>query len=378
MKNSFLRTGYKTGLLAVCILLSLVGRAQQGIIINLAPIDGIELTPDNVFNFQVQSTLPGITNVTVKGNIHYRNSTMQLNYTFTYALKQGMNILSADQVHPSWQFSSSALQELFMIYKKLPEGAYEYCVTMTPQLKSGENSGNSFDDCLYHRASDLFLINLIEPDNNAKIHEYNPLLTWVANYQFASELTYRIRVAAIMHGQNPQNAITRNNPVYDENNLMQNSIVYPVYAKPLQVGQPYAWTVDAYYKGILLGGAETWKFTIVEDTLYKGAPGNMSYIDITREKGATQFTAIGHLKLKYILQETRSDTLTLQLLNASQNEIKLKGNILAAKFGDNRYEINFKDSADLKDNNMYKLIISTKSGEKYILPFNYLNPDFIK
>lgn len=363
----------------LCLLLvSVYGRAQQGIIINLAPIDGIELTPDNLFNFQVQSTMPGTNNVTVKGLIHYRNSTMLLSYTFTCALKQGMNILSADMVHPSWQFSSSALQELFMIYKKLPDGTYEYCVTVTPQLKSGvEYTGGSFDDCLYHRAGDLFLINLIEPDNNAKIHEYNPLLTWVANYQFASELTYRIRIAEIKQGQNTQNAIARNNPIYDENNLMTNSIVYPVYAKPLVAGQPYAWTVDAYYKGILLGGAETWKFTIIEDSILKEVPAVQSYYDFEKHNSDTRLFAVGVLKLKYVSQSPK-DTLTLQLFDEGNQPIKMPQPKIALIPGDNLMEIDLYNKLDLKHEKRYTLHIVTKAQAAYDIPFMYINPLFIK
>lgn len=359
------------------VMLGLITHAQ-GIIINLSPVDGVDLMPDNLFNFQIQSdrSTPAI----IKGTVRYRSSPLYFSYTFNYNLKQGLNTIISDMQHPSWQFSSTALRELFMTYKKMPAGTYEYCVSITPTAKpnSEQTFGDTYSECVYHKSDELFIINLVDPENNAKIREYNPMLSWMVNYQFASELTYRIRVAAILNGQNPQNAITRNNPVYDERNLTGYSIMYPIYAKPLQKLQPYAWTVDAYYKGILLGGAETWKFTVIDDTVYTGTPGNMSYIDITREKGATTFTAAGQLKLKYILKETRIDTLTLRLFNESQSEIKLKGNILPAILGDNRYVINLKDSSSLKHNNIYKLIINTQSGAEYILPFNYLNPDFIK
>lgn len=362
--------------LLLCFSLGAFG--QKSIIINMAAIDGIDITPDNILNFQVQSTFP-TNNATIKGVLHFRGSNMSLSYTFNYTLRPGMNIISGDMIRPQWQFSSSALRELFMTYKKLPEGTYEYCVTISPDAKvAGDNpTQNNFDECLYHRSDDVFLINLLDPENNAKIHELNPMLSWTVNYPFASELTYRVRVAPIQQGQNPQNAITRNNPVYDENNLMQQSIVYPIYAKPLVVNQPYAWTVDAYFKGILLGGAEDWKFTIVEDSLLARLPVSRSYIDITLEKGNSLFYAEGKLKLKYVLQETRTDTLTLQVVGTDQKEIKLQGNKLAAAYGDNRYEVNLKDSCRLRHMSSYKLLISSKNGGNYTLPFKYMNPDFV-
>lgn len=365
-------------LLLVVLALAFVAPTwgQQNMIVNLGAIDGVDITPDNIFNYQVQASIAA--NVQVTGTIRYRgNASLNLSYTYSYVLRQGINTIDAAAVHPTWQFSSSALRELFLSYKKLPAGTYEYCVHVAPTGKGVAENAASFDECLYHKSDDLFLINLIDPDNNAKIHEFNPALNWVANYPFASELTYRLRVAEIKQNQNPQNAITRNNPIYDENNIMGNSLVYPVYAKPLVVNQPYAWTVDAYFRGILLGSAETWKFTIVEDTLYNGAPMDLSYIDIARVKGKQMLSAVGTIKIKYLCENVKTDTLQLQIFDSKQQEIKLSGSKLSAHYGDNRYRLNLKDSCILKDAKIYNLIIHSKSGDSYDLPFTYYNPDFI-
>ncbi|MBS1687468.1 MAG: hypothetical protein JSS96_01990 [Bacteroidetes bacterium] len=350
--------------------------AQQSMIVNLGAIDGIDITPDNIFNYQIQAS--ATQNVQVTGTIRYRNNAgLYLSYTYGYTLRQGINTIDVAAVHPNWQFSSSALRELFLSYKKLPAGTYEYCVHVQLMGKGAAENAASFDECLYHKSDDLFLINLIDPDNNAKIHEFNPALSWVVNYPFASELTYRLRVAEIKQNQNPQNAITRNNPIYDENNIMGNSLVYPVYAKPLVVNQPYAWTVDAYFRGILLGSAETWKFTIVEDTLFTGASMDLSYIDIARVKGKQMLSAVGNIKIKYLCENTMTDTLQLQIFDSKQQEIRLKGDKLIAHYGDNRYRLNLRDSCILKDAKSYNLIIHSKSGGSYDLPFTYYNPDFI-
>lgn len=350
--------------------------AQQNMIVNLGAIDGIDITPDNIFTYQIQA---GATqNVQVTGTIRYRNNaSLYLSYTYGYTLRQGINTIDVAAVHPNWQFSSSALRELFLSYKKLPAGTYEYCVHVQPTGKGAVENAASFDECLYHKSDDLFLINLIDPDNNAKIHEFNPALSWVVNYPFASELTYRLRIAEIKQNQNPQNAITRNNPIYDENNIVGNSLVYPIYAKPLMINQPYAWTVDAYFRGILLGSAETWKFTIIEDSLYNGASMDLSYVDIARVRGKQMLSAIGNIKIKYQCENAMTDTLLLQIFDSKQQEVKLRGNKLAAHYGDNRFRINLRDSCNLKDAKTYNLIIHSKSGGTYDLPFTYYNPDFI-
>lgn len=347
--------------------------AQSMITINMAPIDGISLIPANILNYQIQASQSE--NVTITGSIRYRNSNMNMSYSFNYSLKEGINIPGRDEVNPRWQFSSSALQELFFIYKSMPSGTFEYCVTITPTTATSEINRFKIDECLYHRADDIFLINLIDPTNKSKIQEYNPLLTWIANYTFSNELTYRVRVAEIKQGQNPINAIMRNQPIYDEKNLSVNSVVYPVYAKPLIVNQPYAWTVDGYYKDILLGGAETWQFIIVDSEVHS-AKSDRSYIDIKREGGLNTLSALGGLKLKYVLEDAQTDSLFLDLVSEKNKQCSLKPHRLNAVYGDNRYVLDLTEAANLKHNMLYTLTIRTKTRHIYKLSFRYLNPAF--
>ena len=346
--------------------------AQQQIIINLAPIDGIPLTPDNAFNYQLH--VSQATQAVINGTVRFRGSGLYMSYTLHCSLKQGLNQIKDDANGVQWQFSSPSLQQIFLNYKTLPEGTYEYCVTVTTVAGGIENQNGKFEECLYHRAEDVFLINLIDPENNAKLKEYNPLLTWIANYSFSNELTYRIRVAEIKKGQNPSTAVLRNQPVYDENNLTQNSILYPIYAKPLVANQPYAWTVDAYFNNILLGSSETWQFIIPNDTLQPIAIDTRSYIDISRENGIDHLFILGKIKLKYILEDAKSDNLSLELINEKNLAIKISPDNFTAKFGDNRYVIDL-TPYNLKDQAMYTLKINTKTKHEFKLPFKFLNPE---
>jgi hypothetical protein len=241
-----------------------------------------------------------------------------------------------------------------------------------------ESSVPPIEECLYHKSDDLFLINLIDPENNAKLHEYNPMLSWVANCSFSSQLTYRLRVADIKQGQNAINAVTRNQPVFEQKGLMQNSLVYPIFAKPLEANKYYAWTVDAYYRDILLGGSETWQFTIVEDTLPSKQPETRSYIDIKREQGLNKIVATGSLKLKYVLDDAKQDSLSLEILDANNKVCSLSPSKLAAVYGDNRYTLNLADSSALKHQETYHLKITTKTRHDYLVSFQYLNPLFVR
>lgn len=363
----------------IAVLLSAVkGSAQNQVFVNLAFLDGIALTPDNLLNFQVQSQMAKASHALISGSIRYRNSPMRISYKFEYNLQPGLNNIATSGAKPVMQYSDPALKSLFEQYKMLPQGIYEYCVSITPDYGRGESNTTDYSECIYHKSEDIFLINLIDPEDDAKIYEYNPMLSWTVNYPFASELKYRLRVAEIKEGQNTTIAINRNNPIYDEKNLMQMSQLYPVYAKPLQLNQPYAWTVDAYYKGILLGGAEVWRFTIIEDSLLTGVSKNPSYIDLGKETNSYSLFAPGILKLKYTLNDLRTDSLQISLMDMDDRNIKLPEPFLLATYGDNRFVINFHETRPLKHLKSYTLILTSQTGNIYKVPFKYVNPELIK
>jgi hypothetical protein len=367
-------------LLACTLLLSMPNQAlaQVKVTVNLAPVDGLDLNPDNLFNFQVVCHMAQSTRALVKGTIVYRKSGLRLHYEFQQTLQPGLNTFSG-KVKPVIHYSSPGLKDLFELHKKLPQGIYEYCVTVVPDYRSVEGDNETYNECTYHKSEDLFLINLVDPENKAEIYETNPMLSWVVNYPFAAELQYRIRVAPIKDGQTAITAISRNNPVYDERNLMQLSMMYPVYGKPLEKFQPYAWTVDAYYKGILLGGAEPWQFTIIEDSLFTAIPRDPAFVDIKKENGSYNLYAPGKLKLKYKLDDLRADTLRLQLLDEQEQPVKIRETFLAAQYGDNRFELDFHESGQpLRHLKRYTLLLTSIDNHTYRILFRYANPELIR
>jgi hypothetical protein len=381
IKCSFNRRGIHN-FIAYCwsllLLFSATPSYGQQALVSLSILDGMDLTPDNVFRYQVQSTFTTATPVHIIGDLRYSNTDLYWHYEFDYTLQPGINTLDAQFIHAQWSYSSSAFKELFVDYKTLPEGVYEYCVSVQPLAPTGEPLPlNDNKECLLGVSKDLFLINLVAPENDAKLYEYNPMLNWVVTYPFASLLTYRIRVAKILDGQNIENAIARNNPIYQEANVPQTAQIYPFYATPLVAFQPYAWTVDAYYKGILLGGAAPWKFTIIEDSARVVLPHESYYVDISMEQNATRYYAVGVIKLKYVLEEKENEELLISLMDNSGKPLKLPESSLLAKLGDNRFVLQLKDKVALQHLQVYTLVVTNSLGIQFSLPFKYVNPDLL-
>lgn len=364
------------------LLLIAVGHkvAAQGLVVNMASLEGLDITPENMWGFQVQSTASHDIRCAVEGRLVFRNSNHSIKYKFNYLIKPGINQIDPSSINPVWTFSSLGLRELFQDYKVLPQGTYQYCVGLEPNAAGSEYNGGTQEDCIYKQSKDLFSLNLMEPEDKAKIHEYNPMLSWVTTYPFASQLTYKIRIAEIKNGQNAANAITRNNPVYSEANLVPSSIVYPVYAKPLRTWQPYAWTVDAYYKGILLGGAQPWRFMIVEDSVLKSLPVESSYIDINLDENINRYPAVGNAKIKYTESDFIQNELKIKLVKKGV-EVKKSEVVWQVQRGTNFHTFDLTDF-DLSHNQEVEIVIEFKNSKsnsnKQEIKFKYVNPDFVK
>ena len=368
--------------LLLLLLLTLVNRAAaQDFIVNTAPLEGLDITPENMLGFQVQSTATSDVPCKIEGSMVFRSGGHFIKFSFLTSIRPGLNQFDPQVIHINPSYSSAALRELFTIHKLLPQGTYKYCITLVPNVGISEVAGGlHMNDCIYKQSKDLFSLTLIDPEDDAKLYEYNPMLSWVATYPFVNELTYRIRVAEIKQGQNTVNAIARNNPVYSENNLMSNSIVYPVYGKALRALQPYAWTVDAYYKGILLGGAEPWKFTIVEDTVRKTKVGDVSYLDINSDDGNNRYGVPGQIKVKYSENDFLQNELKIKLLKDGK-ELKRFDEVWPVTHGENfaTYDISELRLRDKEEFEMQIEYKNTKSTQKIQeIKYIYVNPDFLK
>jgi hypothetical protein len=184
-KNNRMQSFYKNilqriGLMFVVILLAIqVG--GQNIIIEASALDGLDITKDNMFNYQLISNLTQSINAKVEGSIRYKQSDYRIQYVFETRINPGSNTVENSKTQANFDYSSTGLRELFTLYNTLPSGTYEYCISVTPYNNVGEiDLGGKVEECIYYQKQEMFLINLIEPENNAKIYEKNPSLTWIA------------------------------------------------------------------------------------------------------------------------------------------------------------------------------------------------------
>lgn len=366
-------------------LLLLPGRsAAQAfkLTVDVSSLEGVELTPANAFGYRILNTSGSSPDVRITGTVRFRNSSLRLSYAFNTRLEPGVNTISAERAGmPQWTASDEALRRLFITYSRLPQGTYEYCVEVLYKGNGHEQAApEPSEGCVYHTVEDLFAINLVDPEDKALLHERYPAFSWAVNYPFASELTYRIRVAEQKAGQNPANAISRNNPMWQQTDVPATTATYPLAGRPLEVGQPYVWTVDAYYHGLLLGGAENWRFTIVEDSLQEALPDESSYIDINADDGSNRYYAVGQMKLKYAENDFLQNELKIKIRRggstAGKDEI-----VWPVNRGDNfnTYDLT---ALNLRHKEEIEIVVEfaqVKSNPvTQVIKFKYVNPTLVK
>jgi len=368
-------------IMLVFLLMGTFTKAQENIFVDLSRLSGQELTPDNIVNFSIVNQSGAKIDVAVNLKLNWRQSGLNFSYSFNTKLDIGQNEITKDKVkNLTNQFSSAALKELFLTHKKLPQGNYELCVSVF-QLIAGDNEGKEItSDCMSQQVEDLFMINLINPDNGAKIYEHNPMFSWVVTYPLANDLTYRIRITDLKKGQSSTSAMTRNPAIFQQDKLMSTSLIYPITAKPLEAFQPYVWTVDAYYKGILLGGAEYWKFTIIEDSTEEKLPKESSYVDINIEEKANLYYAVGCIKVKYSESEFLQNELSVYIIKNGK-KVLVDKQIWKITHGDN-FKVYDLSNWNFKHKEMFELEVEFKNSKSQkksqIIKYKYVNPEFVQ
>lgn len=366
-------------LLMLIILLSNIMYGQDYFIIDLNNVF-VQNGQVDLLNVQIINTGSKEEKVHLTGKVKISNSHELISFSKDITLPLGAFNLSTIRNSISTVFSSLSLKDLYENHKLLPLGRINYCIEIFKLSRLGENYQYNLlaNECININNDNPFIIELIDPEDNSKINTFNPNFTWVVNSPLIGQLQYRLILAPILKGQSKADALKRNALLFDQKNISTTSILYPIFAKTLEVNKKYAWNVEAYYKGHLLGSAKPWCFEILADTIIDSTQTYISYLDVLAQNDYGEVIVPGTLKLKYQLKNHRNDTLSLKLEDNKGKEVKLKSyNIQNIKYGDNRFEINFYQNLPLKHNKKYTLYLSGKYFTDKKIVFIYKNPDLM-
>lgn len=370
--------------IVVFVLLSLNTVHVMGqVLISQLPPNPVRFSGDDVWNISVINNGEE-QSVYLKGTLSDQNGAVLINKQSTPILiKKGVNSLSGTNVatlssnvnanHPTAKIISE--------FNNLPYGRYNLCVN----LYSVETQELLAESCLEHESQPVTPPTLLNPDYCSEVNTKLPVFTWLAPAPQirGQQVYYDFKLTEVFEGQSHDDAIQRNLAIVFANNLTQTNFLYPSNSQALDSNKKYVWQVQAKIKKYNsvevpdkvnpfkhIGISEVWCLNYKQPDLpeIEVEKKTITYaIPKVFEDAAITATNILYISFK---EDLIAGNLDYKILDSEGKTVDLSLPFKVKK-GDNRYDINLKQTTLFKDNELYKMIIKSANGDTYYLNFKY-------
>jgi len=179
-----------------------------------------------------------------------------------------------------------ALEDQMRRTGRLPEGDNTACVAVTDQ-----GGFVLAEDCATFSVVYPDPPTLVAPLDDEAVATDHPIFQWTPlQVPPTYQLTYVVRVSEVLEGQEPEQALAANIPVF-ETTTFGTSLEYPVNALPLAEGKTYVWRVQAldqngYAASAHEGRSEIWTFRLGSPVAGGPVGGNSSFaLEVTNTRG---------------------------------------------------------------------------------------------
>lgn len=342
--------------------------------INLKQGNPYWFRPNDVWNVLVTSTLELNVKIQVyitkaDGNQVYFSESQAVH------LKVGANSYTSGTVQTSFsQTFDNALKNWLLIHNSLPPGSYKLCyklICVNPDC-DGNGSGTIGPDqifCSNIKIQTPTPLLLNTPNNESQIKDQTPLLTWIPPSPVSSEVSYSLVLAPILEGQSREEAILINRPIIKKAGIKNVLLNYPQDLPDLEIGQKYAWQVNAELFGEIISTSKVWEFEIIADTL-KEKPIISQYIKLKTITENELISVENCLKLDYIEEKERRSFLKVEVFNEKNK--KIADYEVPVDFGENLLVIDLKNKG-LKTGRDYLVRVSSKNNfsKSFKINFNF-------
>jgi hypothetical protein len=340
-----------------------------------SPLTPVMVTPSSICTATLMNPGPE-TNVSLDAGI-YNSAGEELLHvrTSSFRVASGVNVISASNfVIVQTTYAPNGQGSFLQSQKQLPSGMFKHCIRV---INAGGENEDEF--CQDLDSENNSFLNLVFPNDNDTIETTTPLLTWTHSEPF-TVLTpgesFRIVLVKMNAGQNAEEAVLSNQPLFIMSNIFRHDVQYPFDAPQLKEGESYGWQVQkmaAGGQGIIVK-TESWKFTV------KGAaPVAENKYAVLKKKPDGGFYTAANNKLYFRFEEDyRGSQLSCiiydekhQAINPepeneqqkaqNQNAVQVKSN------GYNRFEIDL-EVMRLKTG-FYYLEVRNEKNELFVLKF---------
>jgi len=290
-----------------------------------------------------------------------------------YNLYQKITQLNAASLSPITYYSGSSSYNLGLNPDgPLPVGRFSVCCTL---FLEGNAKGEQ--ECTDIEIEPLGPPILISPENQQATDSRRPFFTWMPPSPITgfTNLNYNFSLVTVEPLQTPEEAIQSSLPVFNQNLVSTNSILYPPSFPELDTSKLYAWQVTAVTNNTEIIRSEVFTFKVRQydpDTAQLKAPADW-YAPLKRENDAVCYIFDNEIKYQFINESNDSICeYNLYDITASVPRTVIQGAIQQqVKFGQNFLVLNVQNNSKFLDKHIYLLEFLNSKKEKWYLKFEY-------
>jgi hypothetical protein len=283
-------------------------------------------------------------------------------FSFGAGTKQlNISVLNPIQYNYLLSTNNNSIQDL------IPVGNYNACYTI---VLIDQKQTPVTEECVSFDVEALSPPILSFPANESVSKETPTQFSWIppAPLGLFSNLRYEIVIVPVNEGQNPEEAIQQNLPIYLNPSELNTALNYGAAGPQLEKNKWYAWQVIAKDNFNYAGKSEVFTFKIISDELLK-IINIAPFIKLTNQVQSVTTLHQGVLKIEYYHAVAPSEiTVTISNENndAKQKAISIK---LKVNSGQNFLIYDISRKIKLDENNIYKAQVINERGESYTIYF---------
>lgn len=344
------------------MLFTNLGRSQI-IQITGANLPGVQLNQETILSFQLNSTYSRSFVANYELQVQDLAGRQVIKYWGRCNVKSGLSSFSTLIITKQVEISGY-YREFMANVGVLPPGEYQVCLS----IETVDEPLRSFEDCFFADSYPNFDLILNLPENGAVFSSSElPFFQWLlVSHLPIQDVDFEFKVVQKLAGQQTTIAIVNNPILFKLKNLKSDNYLYQTTNFPLNNGNTYAWTVNAFYKGFLLAQADPNYFEVKYDSLNTNLKLTNSYIDVRDGSGGNYFVKEA---IKLSIRNFQSPVLKYEIIDSKTNELIHTGEKIKEGGDDFRVVISLRN-LNLKANNKYKIVAMT--GEPIEVYFTYV------
>ncbi|MEP6728595.1 MAG: hypothetical protein ABJC98_22420 [Bacteroidota bacterium] len=370
MRSKFTILKYPPAILLLLIFLSGYNLVIAQLTIQFMPaLNGRSV--NGLFTAQIYNTSTLVYNGKIKITVvDGSNKTILRTITPSILIKPGTNLILPLASQSAIQFGNTSAADIVAQTGRFPENEYDYCFEFTGKENKTSADEQVFENCFNYLVQPLIPLSLIYPGDGDMICNTRPEFTWQPAMPMISSNRYRIIVTEKMISQPAADALMNNVPVFQQDNIAANMLLYPPQVPDLQKQKEYVWQVIAYEGSTKVTQSEIWVFNI-NCNEKKPDSSKESYRQLSGVLNGNYYMAKGMLRVSF--NNPYGLTNVQYSITGISDPGKKISNLpsVKAQTGLNKIDIELEDVKGIQENKTYLLKIENIGDHILFLQFIY-------